>query len=320
MRRLGIVVVVLIALGIAGHLSGTQPARDAVVAAERELGMKLEQRRVDVGDVSLFVVQAGPADGPPVVLLHGFPEFWYAWRREMALLAAAGFRVIVPDQRGYAGSDKPRGVDAYRIDRLGDDVAGLIAALGHRQACVAAHDWGGGVAWNVALRHPERVRKLAILDTPHPRAADEVQSKEQKIAWYRTFFQIPWLPEETARWGNWYVTARMLRDTARPGVFSDEKLDLYRTAWDHDGAFGTMVSWYRAAFRYPSTLSGPQRVTVPTLLLLAPDDAFIPADLTRASLRWLDDGRLVELERGTHWVVQEEPETIARLLGEFFAP
>jgi len=319
MRKLGLVLLVLVGLGVAGHLSGNQPVRDALVAAEREHGMKLESRRVDVGDVTLFVVLAGPPSGPPVVLLHGFPEFWYAWSPVAKRLAASGFRVILPDQRGYDASDKPSGTEAYRVDRLGDDVAGLIAALGYGQACVAAHDWGGAVAWNVALRHPDRVRRLAVLDTPHPQAAREVQSKEEKISWYRTFFRVPWLPEESARWGNWYMTSRTLRDTARPGTFPDAKLDLYRSAWDRDGAFGTMVDWYRAAFQFESTLSGAQRVTVPTLLLLAPDDAFIPSDLTRASLRWLDDGRLVELERGTHWVLQEDPDVVARLLAEFFA-
>ena len=306
-------------LVVIGHRSGHQPPRDAVEAAQRELGIPLEAQRVKVGEVELFVVQAGPAGGPPVVLLHGFPEFWYAWKGAIAPLAAAGFRVVVPDQRGYDQSDKPAGVDSYRIDRLGDDVAGLIRALGFEKACVAAHDWGGGVAWNLAIRHPERVRKLAVIDTPHPQAARDVESKEQKISWYRTFFQIPWLPEEVARWGNWYVTAKLLRDTARPGAFPDAKLDLYRSAWDRDGAYGTMVDWYRAAYRFEPTDTRERRVSAPTLILLAPGDAFIPSDLTRASLRYLDDGRLVELPGGTHWVLQEDPGRVAAILAGFFA-
>ena len=308
--------VILVALG---HRSGDQPRRDAVEVARRDLGIPLETRRVNVGDLELFVVEAGAPDGSPVVLLHGFPEFWYAWQGTIKPLAEAGFRVIVPDQRGYDQSDKPAGVESYQIDHLGDDIAGLIQALGHEKACVAAHDWGGGVAWNLAIRHPERVRKLAVIDTPHPQAGRTVESKEHKISWYRTFFQIPWLPEEAARWGNWYATARMLRDTARPGAFPDEKLDLYRSAWDRDGAYGTMVNWYRAAYRFWPSDGVERRVSVPTLILLAPGDAFIASDLTRASLRYLDDGRLVELGSGTHWVLQEEPERIAVLLAGFFA-
>jgi len=318
-RKLALVLGLFVVLGAIGHISGNQPPRDAVAAAQHELGIPLDAERVRVGEVELFVVQAGPRDGKPVVLLHGFPEFWYAWKGVIKPLADAGFRVIVPDQRGYDLSDKPPGVASYQIDRLGDDIAGLIQALGHDEACVAAHDWGGGVAWNLAIRHPERVRKLAVIDTPHPQAGRDVASKEQKVSWYRTFFQIPWLPEEVARWGNWYATARMLRETAKPGAFPDAKLDLYRSAWDRDAAYGTMVDWYRAAYRFWPNDTGERRVSVPTLILLAPGDAFIASDLTRASLRYLDDGRLVELPGGTHWVLQEEPERVAAILTGFFA-
>lgn len=319
-RLFGLATGITAALLALGHCSGNQPRLDAVQAARRELGIELDARRIDVGDVELFVVRAGPPDGLPIVLLHGFPEFWYAWKGVIVPLTKAGYRVILPDQRGYGDSDKPQGVDAYAVDRLGDDIAGLITALGYENAFVAAHDWGGGVAWNLAIRHPERVRKLAVLDTPHPDAWRQVQTREETVSWYRTFFQIPLLPEESSRWGNWFVLSKMLRDTAKPGAFPDEKLELYRSAWDRDGAFGTMVNWYRAAFRSErSDATADRRVRMPVLLLLAANDAFIPADLTRASVPLCDDARLVELGSGTHWVVQEEPERIAKLLAEFFS-
>jgi pimeloyl-ACP methyl ester carboxylesterase len=319
-RGLGAAILLVAALVAVGHCSGNQPRRDAVETARLETGLALESSRVDVGEVSLHVVQAGSAGGAPVVLLHGFPEFWYAWAGTIRPLADAGYRVILPDQRGYNDSDKPRDVAAYQIDRLGDDVANLIAALGHEKAFVVAHDWGGGVAWNLAIRHPERVAKLAILDTPHPDVEMVLpKSAEETVSWFRTFFQIPLVPEETARWGNWYLLASSLRDSSKPGAFSDEKLDLYRSAWDRDGAFGTMVNWYRAAFRHHREQSEPRRVRVPVLVLAAADDAFIPGDLTRASVRLCDDAKLVELGSGTHWVAQEEPERIAELLAAFFA-
>jgi pimeloyl-ACP methyl ester carboxylesterase len=303
-----------------GHRSGDQPRLDAVEVARGETGVAFESSRIDVGEVSLHVVQAGPADGAPVVLLHGFPEFWYAWSGVAAPLARAGFRVIVPDQRGYGDSDKPQGVAAYQIDRLGDDVAGLIAALGHERAFVVAHDWGGGVAWNLALRNPARVAKLVVLDTPHP-DVDRVmpKSEEETTNWFRTFFQIPLLPEELARWGNWRLLSNSLRDTAKPGAFPEEKLALYRSAWDRDGAFGAGVNWYRAAYRFAEEPPEPRRVTVPTQILVAAHDAFIPGDMTRASAQLCDDAELVELGSGTHWVVQEEPERIATELIAFFA-
>jgi pimeloyl-ACP methyl ester carboxylesterase len=316
-RRLLVFLAVLAALVGLGQLSGNEPARDAVAAAERALGIPLEAGRVDAGEVELFVVQAGPAAGPPVLLLHGFPEFWYAWHRPLGVLAAAGYRAIAPDQRGYAGSDKPAEIDAYAVARLADDAAGLLAALGHESACVAAHDWGGGVAWQLALRHPERVRKLFVLDTPHPDADLGYVSQEETTSWYRTAFQIPYLPEWLSRLAHWRILAGMLRDTARPGAFPEEKLALYRSAWDSGGAYGSMVNWYRASFRTPPYTGPPRRIALPTLVAVAADDAFIPGDLTRRSAALLDDGRVLELGSGTHWVLQEEPERIADLLVEW---
>ncbi|MGH7820759.1 MAG: alpha/beta fold hydrolase [Candidatus Binatia bacterium] len=313
-----LVLVVVAVVAAVGQLSGNQPERDAVAAAERELGIELESRRVDVGEVTLHVVSAGPADGPLVVLLHGFPEFWYAWRGPLAALATAGFRVAVPDQRGYDLSDKPSGIDAYRVERLAADVAGLVHALGRESAFLAAHDWGGGVAWRVVIDHPERVKKLVIIDTPHPQAGIGFESAEERIDWYRTFIQLPWIPEWTARAGNWWLLAKTLRDTSRPGTFPDATLDLFRSAWDRDGAFSTMANWYRANRAAPP--AEPRwRVATPTLVLLAPDDAFIPTDLSRRSLLFLEQGGALELETGTHWVIQEQPDEVGRILVDFFS-
>lgn len=306
---------IVVALALLGHVSGNQPERDSVAAARAELGIDLESRFIDVGEVTLHVVLAGPEDGPPVVLLHGFPEFWYAWRGPLAVLARAGFRVIAPDQRGYNLSDKPPAVDAYRVDRLAADIAGLIAALGYDDAHLVGHDWGGGVAWRAVIDHPDRVRKFVVLDTPHPRSGEGFTSTEERVSWYRTYLQIPWLPGWSARLGNWAMLTNALRNTSQPGTFPDEVLDQFRSAWDRDGAIHTMGKWYRA--EYPP-LAGEGRVAVPTLVLVAAHDAFIPADLTRRSALFLDAGEVLELGSGTHWVIQEEPQRIGEILAEFF--
>src|SRR5919199_846997 len=119
-----------------------------------------------VNGVRLHYVEAG--EGPLVVLLHGFPEFWYSWRKQIPALAAAGFRVLAPDLRGYNLSDKPPGTHAYRMEMLTADVAGLIAHAGGGRAAVVGHDWGGAVAWMMPLRHPAAVSRLVILNAPHP--------------------------------------------------------------------------------------------------------------------------------------------------------
>jgi pimeloyl-ACP methyl ester carboxylesterase len=308
----------LLVVAAVSYFASAQPARDAVAAAEQELGIPLESRRVALGDVTLHVVLAGPEHGEPVLLLHGFPEFWFAWRKVMGRLAAAGYRVIVPDQRGYNESDKPDGIDAYRVETLADDMSALIRALGYQQANLVGHDWGGGVAWQVVIRHPERVRRLAVIDTPHPQARDGFESKEQTITWFRTFMQLPWLPELSTRLGNYWLLASNLRATSRPGTFPDPVMDLFRSAWDQPGARTATTNWYRAAFRAPPRFDREQRIAVPTLVIVAPDDRFIPGDVSRRSARFLDHGRLVELSSGTHWVIQEEPDVISRLLVDFF--
>ncbi|HEX2979920.1 MAG TPA: alpha/beta hydrolase, partial [Anaerolineaceae bacterium] len=113
---------------------------------------------------------AGPVDGPLVVLLHGFPEFWYGWRNQIAPLAQAGFHVVAPDQRGYNLSDKPAGIGAYHLDALAADVLSILDHFKREQAFVVGHDWGAAVAWHLAIHHPERVERLAILNVPHPGA------------------------------------------------------------------------------------------------------------------------------------------------------
>src|SRR5215471_13220996 len=125
-----------------------------------------EHHTADVGGLRLHYVVAGA--GPLVVFLHGFPEFWYSWRHQLPALAEAGFRAVAPDLRGYNESDKPVRVRNYRIDLLARDVAGLIAALGQRRAVVVGHDWGGAIAWWLAMRRPEVVERLVILNAPHP--------------------------------------------------------------------------------------------------------------------------------------------------------
>jgi pimeloyl-ACP methyl ester carboxylesterase len=155
----------------------------------------MAHRWVDVGGLRLHCVEAGA--GPLVVLLHGFPEFWYAWRHQIPALAAVGFRVVALDLRGYNTSDKPARVRDYRPRVLAQEVADLIVALSAGSAAVAGHDWGGGLAWLLAMQHPKRVERLVVLNAPHPvRFLKGLGSPRQlRRSWYVLAFQLPWLPE-----------------------------------------------------------------------------------------------------------------------------
>lgn len=263
--------------------------------------------------IHLHVVQAGPQDGPLVILLHGFPEFWYGWRKQIDALAEQGFRVWVPDQRGYNLSEKPAGVAAYNLDELSSDVIGLIDAAGREKAFLVGHDWGAGVAWWLANRSPERVEKLVILNAPHHavfRRTLEQDFAQQKRSWYFLFFQIPWLPETLLITQNSERLVQSLKGSSRPGAFTDEEFVEYRKAWAQPGALTTMINWYRAVLQVqPRRLPSP-RITVPTLILWGKRDFALGWEMAQKSIELCDDGRLIFFEDATHWVQHEEAQAV----------
>src|SRR3954451_2457512 len=270
--------------------------------------------------ISLHVARAGPSDGTPVILLHGFPEPWSCWRHQIGPLAQAGCRVLAPDQRGYNTSDKPEAVASYALDVLAADVLGLIDAAGWRSASLVGHDWGGIVAWWTALRHPGKVDRLAILNAPHPVAFQKhIRAHPSQLlkSWYVFYFQLPGLPEAGFRRRNWRSLYRALETTSRPGTFTEADLDQYRRAWSERGAIRSMIHWYRAAIRHRPAPPADPRIHVPTLLIWGPDDRFIRREAAEASLALCDHGRLEWIEGATHWVQHEEPDRVNRLLVDF---
>jgi epoxide hydrolase 4 len=287
-----------------------------------ETELQPRHRTIATNGVRLHAVEAGPEGGPLLLLLHGFPELWYGWRKQIEPLAAAGFHVLAPDQRGYNLSDKPRRVSAYNLDVLALDVVGLIDEAGAGKAHVVAHDWGGLVGWWLGVKHPERLERLALLNAPHPavmRRALLASPRQRKRSSYIFFFQLPWLPERKFCRDEFAYGAKALRVTSRPGTFSDADLDLYRAAWSQPGAVRSMLHWYRAALRSQPQWPGSQRVCVPTLLLWGTRDRFLGRELAQASIDLCDDGRLELFEEATHWIQHEEHERVNRRLLDFFA-
>ena len=272
------------------------------------------------GGVALHAMAAGPKDGPVALLLHGFPEFWYGWRKQIEPLAEAGFRVIVPDQRGYNLSSKPRGVASYRLTELVSDVIAIADQLGRRKIFLAGHDWGAAVAWSTALIHPERIAKLAIVNVPHPSVMHRflnTRPRQMLRSWYIFFFQIPWLAETTFSAFDFYVGRRALLRSSRPGTFSADDLAQYRAAWSQPGALTATINWYRAAVRYRTRFTD-RTVRVPTRILWGERDQFLISEMARESLRDCPQGELFPFAEATHWLPHEEPTEVSRLLKEFF--
>jgi pimeloyl-ACP methyl ester carboxylesterase len=275
-------------------------------------------REARVNGVRLHVVEAGR--GAPVVLLHGFPEFWYSWRKQLPPLAGAGFRALAPDLRGYNESDAPTGVRNYRATVLVNDVAALIREVAGKPACVVGHDWGGVLAWKLAAVHPELVQKLAILNTPHPAAyfRELARNPRQWLrSWYVLFFQLPWLPERCIRAGDFKMLERTWRRF--PQAFTDEDIAAYKATLGKPGRLTGPVNYYRAALRYPRDGSGgPQTIRVPTLLIWGERDPYLATGLSEGLERWVPHLRVERLPDAGHWVQNEVPDRVNRLLIDFF--
>jgi pimeloyl-ACP methyl ester carboxylesterase len=284
-------------------------------------GTRPGELRVPTNGITLQAVQAGPRDGPLVILLHGFPDFWWSWRRQIEPLAAAGLHVLVPDQRGYNLSDRPPGVGAYDLDTLAADVIGLADSLGHARVALVGHDWGGLVAWWTASRHPHRVERLVAINAPHPAVVGTYMRRhpvQVLRSSYIGLFQLPLIPERLLAAGDFALMRRALVRSSRPGTFTPDDLDRYAVAWSRPGALAAMLNWYRALRRKPS-LAHP-RVSPPTLVIWGGRDRFLQKGLARASLALCRNGRALWIDEATHWVHLEEPETVNLALLRFLAP
>lgn len=284
--------------------------------------MELEHQLIKTNGITLHVVTAGPMDGKLVLLLHGFPEFWYGWRHQIPALAAAGYRVVVPDQRGYNESDKPDGIRMYSPAELVADAAGLIRAFGRESAIVVGHDFGANVAWWLALTHPSMVERLVILNVPHPKVFLKVlRSNVRQLfkSWYIFFIQIPWLPEAMLAGNKMTGILRAFKNSAKPSTFSDEDIARYVEAWSHEGAMNAMLNWYRAALRHGPPEPQNWRLAMPVQMIWGAKDVALDLSLAQPSIDMCDDGRLVVIDDATHWVQHDAADRVSALLLEFLA-
>ncbi len=266
--------------------------------------------------VRLHTALAGQEDGPPVILLHGFPDAWFGWKRQIGPLAAAGFRVIAPDQRGYNLSDKPQSIAAYRMETLVADILGLADALGLERFHLAGHDFGAMVSWNLAITHPQRLKRLAIANVPHPAVMQHflrTHPKQMLKSWYAFFFQIPELPERLMRLGDWRTLINAL-----PASLSTEERQRYREAWAQPGAMTAMINWYRAFLRYATAPAPTEKIHVPTLILWGKGDRYLSHEMAPLSAEQCTDARLVIFHDATHWVLHDKAQAVNRLLIEHF--
>jgi epoxide hydrolase 4 len=252
----------------------------------------------DCNGIRMRYVEKG--SGPPVVFLHGFPDFSYSWRKQFEFLPRMGFRCIAPDLRGYNETDKPPRVRDYRAHELVADISAFISKIAGPEAIVVGHDWGGIIAWRLAMAHPEQVRRLIILNSPHPATfLRELKRGGQLLrSWYTLAFQIPFLPELTLS----SLHFRLL--TAGPAR-TDEDREIYEEAFAHPRALHSALNYYRAAFRDLVMRRGnraARRVTMPTLVLWGEQDGALSPRLLEGLEQYVDTLEIVRFPDVGHWV------------------
>jgi len=279
------------------------------------------QERIRTNGIELSCAVAGDR-GELVVLLHGFPQSAYEWRHQIPALAEH-FRVVAPDLRGYGASSKPAGIAAYRPGVIADDVVGLIRAVGADRAHVVGHDWGGAIAWRLALEHPEALERLVVINCPHPAAmarALRTNPRQMRRSWYVLFFQLPWLPERVLlRRG---AISSALR-TVRPGALRDEDVVAHERAFAIPGVATAALNYYRAAFREGlrgGGTGGGRVIAAPTLLIWADEDFALGRELAEGMERYFSGPFAVRhISDCGHWVPEERPDLVNKWLLEFLS-
>lgn len=278
----------------------------------------IEFKQITTNDVTLHTAVAGPENGPLVILLHGFPEFWYAWRKQIEPLVSQGYRVVIPDQRGYNLSEKPDGIESYQLDVLRDDVIELIKFFERKKAVVIGHDWGGIVAWHLAATRPDYVEKLLILNSPHTAVMKKTMIKNPIQIFrsmYVLFFQLPRLPERMLSANGFTGLKKSLTDSSDHETFDNKELQRYAHAWSQPKSLSSMLNWYRA-LRIKS--SEPSTINIPVKIIWGYRDSFLSKKLAEESAKQCTNADTVLVD-ATHWVHLEQPEIVNKLMLEYLS-
>jgi pimeloyl-ACP methyl ester carboxylesterase len=271
------------------------------------------------GELTFDVIDAGPADGPVVVLLHGFPQFNTSWNAVIDRLTAQGYRCLAPNQRGYSPGARPPRRRDYRMSEIVEDIRALIDASGAERVHLAAHDWGAAAAWAAAAELPDRIATLTPFSVPHPGAFLKglVTSRQGLMSWYMYFFQLPWLPERLLLGSN--RSAIRMSESLQSGGQSKEAADRDAKAMAAPGVLTAALNWYRA-LPLTDLRQSAGKIAVPTMYVWSDKDIALAEKPARNTVRYVTGDYRFEILRGvSHWIPDECPDAAADLLLEWFA-
>lgn len=274
---------------------------------------------INTNGINLHYVSEG--EGPLMLMLHGFPEFWYSWRHQIPEFAK-DYKVVALDLRGYNDSDKPQQTSAYAMSELLKDVEGVIKGFGYESCVLVGHDWGGAIAWHFASAYPEMVEKLIALNIPHPaKFAQGLKTPEQLFkSWYVFFFQLPIVPELLFQLNNYEAIASAFRDSAvNKSAFTDTDLEAYKDAFAKDGALTAAINYYRNVFSKIFQKKNWEKLPVPTLTIWGENDRFLGQELTDGTEDYVEDFQICYIPNCGHWVQQEKPDLVNQYMREFLS-
>ncbi|MBE9052695.1 alpha/beta hydrolase [Nostocales cyanobacterium LEGE 11386] len=272
---------------------------------------------ITTNGVKLHYVTQGV--GPLMLMLHGFPEFWYSWRHQIPEFAKY-FQVVALDLRGYNDSDKPKEQSAYVMDELVKDVEGVIKGLGHDKCILVGHDWGGAIAWSFAYTHPEMLERLIILNLPHPAKFSQGLRTYQQLlrSWYIFLFQLPLLPELLLESSDYQAIERIIQGTAvNKSAFTPADIDAYKDAAAKRGAIPAMLNYYRNIFQQSFITKDWGILTVPTLMIWGENDTALGKELTDNTTTYVSNLQIKYIPHCGHWVQQEKPDLVNQYMREF---
>jgi epoxide hydrolase 4 len=271
--------------------------------------------------LTLAMLVAGEETRPPVILLHGFPESAHSWRHQVPALAAAGYSVWVPNLRGYPPSGISHEQGAYRLRQLVDDVHAVVNATGHERATIAGHDWGGIIAYAYANAHPARLDKLVILNAPHMQLYTEKIWRSSQLfrSAYVGFFQLPVLPEHVLSAADFFMIRHMFRSAPyQRGAFTDEDIERYVSGLRQPGALKAALDYYRENLRPGAMdLARPLTIETPLLVIWGMHDPALGAFLLDGLERFANRLTIHRIQQASHWVQNEAPEEVNRVLLDF---
>ncbi|MFV2014601.1 MAG: alpha/beta hydrolase, partial [Candidatus Heimdallarchaeota archaeon] len=245
---------------------------------------------IKTNGIKLHVARAGNLEDPLVIFLHGFPEFWVSFRKQIDAVVNAGYQVMLPDQRGYNLSDKPWRIGSYKLDKIARDIIGLIDQAGKEKAYVVGHDWGAAVTWFMGATFPQRLHKIITLNVPHNSIMRKfifTNKEQRKKSQYMYDFQWPLIPQFTLRSNGFEKLVNTIQKSSVEGTFSETDIEEYKLAWKQKRALPCMLNWYRASFRRKLKMPNRQ-VIIPNLIIWGERDNFLMKEMAKASLKYCD--------------------------------